>query len=180
MSKSDIVRQYLSKKPLASVQQIITDLKAHKISEALASKIKYSERIEAPKPRGRKPGRKPGPKPARTPAPAHSSAKGEKKADAIRDMAKTMKKPIRPRDVRAALAEKGIDASYSLVSQVLKSMGMRRKRRKRKAAAGAAPAAAASTAGLNINDLVAAKKLVAEVGSIEKVREALAALARLR
>jgi hypothetical protein len=43
--------------------------------------------------------------------------------------------------------------------------------------AGAAPAVASN--GLNINDLVAAKKVVEQVGSVEKVREALAALARL-
>jgi hypothetical protein len=53
----------------------------------------------------------------------------------------------------------------------------RRRRRKSKAAAVAAPAATDN--GLNINDLVAAKKLVGEIGSIGKVREALSALARL-
>jgi len=35
------------------------------------------------------------------------------------------------------------------------------------------------TEGFSIDDLVAAKKLVGQVGSIEKVKEALAALARL-
>jgi hypothetical protein len=55
-------------------------------------------------------------------------------------------------------------------------MGMKKKRRRRKAAA---VAPAATSTGLNINDLVAAKKVVGEVGSIAKVKEALAALARL-
>jgi hypothetical protein len=61
---------------------------------------------------------------------------------------------------------------------VLTSMGMKKRKRRSKAVAGNAAPAATST-GLNIHDLVAAKKLVGQVGSIEKVREALAALSRL-
>ncbi len=83
-------------------------------------------------------------------------------------------------DVRAALPDQGIDVKRGQISQVLKSMGMKRQRRRRKAAAGtAAPADATNSAAINIDDLVATKKLVGRVGSIEKVKAALAALARL-
>jgi hypothetical protein len=167
--KSDLVRQYLAKKPLASVKQIVTYLKDHGISEALASKIKSSDRREAPSPK--RPGRK-----ARRGTP--DNARGAK-TEAIREVAKAMNKPVRPSADRAAMAEKGIDVSFTQVSQVLKSMGLRRRRRLRKAAAGTALVVAANSAGLNIDDLVAAKKLVAQVGNIEKVKEALAALAKL-
>jgi arginine repressor len=90
-----------------------------------------------------------------------------------------MEKPVRPKDVVAALAAKGIEVSFPHVAKVLKSMGMKRKRRRKVASSSATPAIAANSASLNINDVVAAKKLVGHVGSIEKVKEALAALARL-
>jgi arginine repressor len=77
----------------------------------------------------------------------------------------------------SALEAQGIEVLHTQVSQVLAKMGMKKKRRRRKAAA---VAPAATSTGLNINDLVAAKKVVGEVGSIAKVKEALAALARLR
>jgi transposase len=165
VSKSDIVRQYLGRHPKASVSQIVTALKPYNVSESLAAKIKYDD--------NRKGSAKPAPK---TAAPAASANGSSTKADQIRDLAKSLPRPVRPRDVIAALKEKGVTASSAQVSTVLRAMGMKRKRRRRKAAAGA-PAAAGNS--LNINDLVAAKKLVGEVGSIEKVKEALAALARL-
>ncbi|HVC97272.1 MAG TPA: hypothetical protein VND64_26565 [Pirellulales bacterium] len=163
MSKSDIARQYLARHPKASVMEIVTALKPYKVSEAVAAKIKYTEGAA-----------KPGPKAAKK---ASTNGSAGTKSDAIREVAKGMTKPVRPMNVRAALSAKGIEVSYTQVGQVLTSMGMKRKRRRRKAAVGAAPVATSN--GLNINDLVMAKKLVGQVGSIEKVREALAALARL-
>jgi len=156
-TKTDRVLQYLAKKPTASVYQIVEDLKPYHISEALAGKIKYSERREALKPKAKKPGRK-----LRTTAPSASSA-GSTKADAIRAVAKSLPKPIRPRDVRAELAKQGIDASTTFIGKVLRAAGMKRKRR-RKAAVGAAPAVAANSASLSVDDLVAAKKLIGQVG----------------
>src|SRR5438874_1004914 len=76
-----------------------------------------------------------------------------------------------------ALMAEGIAVNRTQVSQVLTKMGMKRKRRRRKMASGTA--AVAGNSALNIDDLIAAKKLVAQVGSIEKVKEALSALARL-
>ena len=170
-TKTDIVRDYLAGNPTAPASQIVSDLKPYGISRALAAKVKsrYGKKTAR-----KKPGRKP-----RTTTPAASSAGGSK-ADAIRKVAKSMPKPFRPRDVRAVLAEQGIHATTTMIGKVLRSMGMKRKRRRRKAAAGGAtPAVAANSAALNIDDLVAAKKLVGQVGSIEKVKVALAALARL-
>jgi hypothetical protein len=85
------------------------------------------------------------------------------------------------REVVAALEAHGI--SESLVAKVRQKAARKGKRgpkrRRRQKAAGAAPVVAANSVGLNIDDLVAAKKLVAQVGSIERVKEALSALARL-
>jgi hypothetical protein len=171
MSKSDIVRQYLGRHPKASVSEIVTVLKPYKVSEAVAAKIKYTEGVQGPATPKKKPGRK-----AAAPAASNNGAAGATKADQIRDTAKSMPKPVRPRDVIAELKKKGVTASSAQVSTVLRGMGMRRRRRK--AAAGTA-AGGSNSASLNIDDLIASKKLVGQVGSIEKVKEALAALARL-
>ena len=167
VSKSDIVRQYLGRHPKASVSQIVTDLKPYKVSESVAAKIKYTEGSQG----SAKPGRK-----AAAPAASANGSTGTK-TDRIRAVASGMEKPVRPRDVVAALKEQGIDVNRTQVGQVLAKMGMRKGKRRRKAAGTAA--VASNSASLNIDDLIAAKKLVSQVGSIEKVKEALAALARL-
>jgi len=168
-TKTDVVRDYLQGNPTASANQIVSDLQAHGVSHALASKVKsrYGKK-KTRKKRGRKP---------RTTAPAAQAANGTKAA-AIRAVAKTLPKPFRPRDVRAVLAEQGIEATTTMIGKVLRSMGLKRRRPKR-AVGGAPPALRSTSASLSIDDLVAAKKLVGQIGSIEKVREALAALARL-
>jgi len=174
VSKSDIARQYLERHPKASVMEIVTALKPYNVSEAVAAKIKYTEgTAKKPEPKAAK--KTAGPKAAKSAASMNGSA-GATKADQIRDQAKSMPKPVRPKDVVAALKERGVDVLHTHVSQILASMGMKKKKRKT-AVGSAAPAVAENS--LNINDLVMAKKLVAQVGSIEKVREALAALARL-
>jgi hypothetical protein len=167
VSKSDIVRQYLERHPSASVMEIVTALKPYKVSEAVAAKIKYTEGSQgsaATKTKARPKATKP-------------VASTTTKADQIREVAKGMSKPVRPIDVRAVLSANGIEVSYTQVSQVLTKMGMHKRRRRKAAVAGAAQAVASN--GLSIDDLVMAKKIVGQVGSIEKVREALAALARL-
>lgn len=169
---SKAIRAYVGKNPDASAQQVMEGLKVEGITvgRTLAYNVLAGMRKKTTK------------KPATTKNAAASAngAAGVTKADQIREVAKGMTKPVRPMDVRAALAAKGVDVSYTQVGQVLSSMGMKRKRRRRKAAAGtAAPAARTTSASLSIDDLVAAKKLVAQVGSIEKVKEALSALARL-
>jgi arginine repressor len=105
-----------------------------------------------------------------------NAAEHVNKAQKIRDVAKTLGKTVRPRDVIAELAREGITVSSAQVSTTLRAAGFRRKRRGRKAAAGAPPA---SGIGLNLDALLAAKALIAKVGSIELAQEALAAMKKL-
>ncbi|HEV3023565.1 MAG TPA: hypothetical protein VGX76_13920 [Pirellulales bacterium] len=164
--KTDLVRDYLATYPTATATQIVEDLSAHGVSRALAAKVKSRY--------GNKSGStKRGPRTV-----AANGARGAK-ANAIRDVAQSLPRPVRPRDVRASLAAQGIDVTFAQVSQVLKSMGLKRKKRRRKSTASAASAMPVNSSSLNIEDLVAAKKVVAQIGSIGKVKDALAALARL-
>ena len=173
-SKSDIVRDYLKIHSSANVAQIVNDLKPYGISTALAQKIKYDK------------GRDGGTRRARPKAAARASAAADNgrgaKADAIREVAATLEKPIRPRDVIAALGQRGVTVSYAQVGQVLKGMGMRRRRgrkgRRRGAAVSPAAAAPAST-GLSIEALLAAKKLADQLGSVQAAKQAMDAIARL-
>jgi len=70
-------------------------------------------------------------------AAANGAASGEMtKADMIREAAQTMKRPIRPRDVIAAVREKhGAKVTSPQVSKILAKMGLKRKSRRRGRAA---------------------------------------------
>lgn len=57
------------------------------------------------------------------------------KAELIRQTARSMPKPVRPRDIIAALKEKGVTVTSPQVSKTLKQAGFKRKGRRRKAAA---------------------------------------------
>jgi len=100
-------------------------------------------------------------------------------------------------EVQSTLKRQGIQVSRSLVSQVRKKLGLTqagratkkaaKKRAKRKAAkkkvASSKTAATKSTAKAQIitaDDLYEAKKLADELGGVERVREALDALERLK
>ena len=100
------------------------------------------------------------------------------KAQRIRDVAKTLGKKVRPKDVIAELAKEGITVSSAQVSSTLSAAGYRRKRRGKKAAVAAASHPANGN-GLNLDALIAAKALIAKVGSVEVAQEALAALKKL-
>ncbi len=165
-SKSKSIRDYMRKNKGATVPQIVDGLKADGI--VVTPGLVYQAKAAVKKKRAAK-------KAAKKAAASTNGSAGATKADQIREVAGGMEKPVRPRDVIAILKEKGVTASSAQVSTVLLAMGMKkRKRRRRKMAV-----AAVASNGLNIDDLVMAKKLVAQVGSVEKVREALAALARL-
>jgi arginine repressor len=56
------------------------------------------------------------------------------KAELIRQTARSMPKPVRPRDIIAALKEKGVTVTSPQVSKTLKQAGFKRKGRRRKAA----------------------------------------------
>jgi arginine repressor len=107
-----------------------------------------------------------------------SSAGEMSKAQRIRDVAKALGKKVRPRDVIAELAKEGITVSSAQVSMTLRSAGYRRKRRGRKVATATAVAASSSN-GLNLDALIAAKALIAKVGSVEVAEEALRAMRKL-
>ncbi|HEV3022177.1 MAG TPA: hypothetical protein VGX76_06905 [Pirellulales bacterium] len=160
----------MSKHPGSSAQEVVDGLKAQglTVTATLVYNVKASNK--------KKKAKKKAAKQAAKAAASTNGAAGATKADKIREVAGGMEKPVRPKDVVAALKAQGIEVLHTQVSQVLAKMGMKKKRRRRKAAA---VAPAATSTGLNINDLVAAKKVVGEVGSIAKVKEALAALARL-
>ncbi|HEV3023151.1 MAG TPA: SOS response-associated peptidase [Pirellulales bacterium] len=149
----------------ASAQQVVDGLKA----EGVTVTVGLVHNVKARKKAARAAAKAAAPAAKRAAAPA-SSSPGSTKADAIRDVAKGMEKPVRPRDVIAALKAQGVKASSAQVSTVLRGMGMRRRRRRKSAAGGPATAVAANSAGLNIDDLVAAKKLVGEVGSRRRSR----------
>lgn len=174
VSKSDLTRDYVAKNPAASPKAIVAGLKAEgvDVSLALASKIKYDR---AEKGGAKKGGRK---KKARS----GGGAERGQKAEAIRSAARSIGGKVRPRDVIAMLKEQGIEVSSAQVSTTLKSMGMRRTRRGRKGKVGAvaaAPRAASRSEAISIDDLIAAKKLVNQLGSVEAASHALSALAKL-
>lgn len=179
-SKSELTRQYVGKNPSAGPKEIVAGLKAAgvDVSLALASKIKYD--------RSKKGGAQKGRRKIRSGRAAASLTNGTSergnKAEAIRQAAKSLGKKVRPRDVIAMLKEQGIEVSSAQVSTTLKAMGMRRTRRGRKPASGAvagAPRASSRFESVTIEDLVAAKKLVNQLGSVQAASQALSALARL-
>jgi arginine repressor len=111
-------------------------------------------------------------------AAATSSAAGQlNKAQRIRDVAKTLGKKFRPMDIIAELAKEGITVTSGQVSSTLSAAGYRRKRHGKKTTAAASHPSSGN--GLNLEALIAAKALIAKVGSVEVAQEALAALKKL-
>lgn len=98
-------------------------------------------------------------------------AKHGEKSQAIRDYFKASPK-AKASEVVTALAEKGIKVSAPMV-YALKARNAMGKRRKKARSAG-------KEIGLSISGLLAAKKLVDQVGGIDQAREALDALAKLQ
>ncbi len=101
------------------------------------------------------------------------------KAEEIRNAAKELGgKKVRPRDVIAALAAKGITVSSPQVSSTLKAAGFRKVRRK-KATASAKAKDTAALGELSLEHLLAAKALIGKIGSIEAAKKAIDVLAKL-
>jgi 23S rRNA pseudoU1915 N3-methylase RlmH len=101
-------------------------------------------------------------------------AESTSKAEMIRQTAKQLPKPVRPRDIIAALKEKGTKVTSAQVSATLRAMGFRRRRRK-----SAVLGQESSPNGLNLDALLAAKALIAKVGSVKAAEEALHVLKKL-
>jgi len=119
-NKAEIIRQYLSKHPTASVHQIATDLKAHNISAPLASVVKFKNSTGRPVPTNSGPNA----------ASADSPSTVDSEAAAIGDLVRSMSNSVSLRDVRAALADRGIEVSFAKIRHVLKGMGMKRRPRR--------------------------------------------------
>ena len=122
------------------------------------------------------------------PTPEKKAAKDVNKSEEIRKLATAMKvKGEKPRPVAiiAALKKQGIDVASPQVSMVLKGMGFRpRKRRKNggvKETVGVATTRKTATGGtgtISIEDLLAAKKVVAQLGGTDRALATIAALKR--
>ena len=173
-NKTDLTKQYVEKHPTAGLNEIVDALKQQgvDISRSLASKIKYG-RASAKKGRKAKKTR------ARVASKNGDSGYGQK-SEAIRSAAKSLGKKVRPRDVIAILKEQGIEVSAAQVSTTLKAMGMRHTRRGGGVgASAAAPRSAGRSESISIDDLVATKKLVEQLGGIEQAKAVVSALATL-
>ena len=111
------------------------------------------------------------------------AAAGTNKSEEIRKLARSMKekgeKP-RPVVIVATLKKHGIDVAPAQVSIVLKKMGFRPRKRRSSAAVAKAAAAfrADGHAGVSIEDLITAKKIVGQLGGTDRALAAIAALKR--
>ena len=148
-NKSEVTRKYIAAHPTASVKEIVDGVKA----EGTEISVALASKIKYdPSRKGRK-----------------KASKRGNKAEAIRQAAKSIGGKVRPRDVIAMLKDQGIKVTSAQVSTTLKQMGMRKTGRGRKPGA----------PSINIDDLLAAKKLVEQLGSVEAASTALSALAKL-
>jgi hypothetical protein len=112
---------------------------------------------------------------------ARKAAKGINKSEEIRKVASGMKargeKP-RPISIIAALQKQGIDVSSPQVSMVLKRMGFR-PRRRRADRETASRVRTDRVGAVSVEDLISAKKVVAQFGGADRALAAIAALKRL-
>ncbi|MBI3465671.1 MAG: hypothetical protein HY000_21850 [Planctomycetes bacterium] len=109
---------------------------------------------------------------------------GVNKSQAIRDYMDN-NPGAAPKDVAAVLQAQGIKVSSQLVSNVKTLMGKRAKRgrggaRVKTARRGATRSGRVGVAAISVQDLMDAKRVVEQVGSVEAVRKALDALESLR
>jgi hypothetical protein len=89
------------------------------------------------------------------------------KAEKIREAFNTLGVETRPKDVIAHLAANKIKVPASQVSAIKAKLGTKPGRKGK------------SQGGLALQDLLAAKKLIESIGSIERARDAIEALAKL-
>ncbi len=160
-----MVKEYMASYPNATAKEVVTNLKRGGVNVSLSLVAKLKS----------KGAKRSGPRAAAT----HTNGSAEtSKAERIRQVAQAMKKPVRPRDVIATLAVEGVSVSSAQVSQTLRAMGM--KRRSRGGKAGVPSSRPAVSESLSLDSLLAAKKLVMQLGSVEAAKSAVDALAKLR
>jgi len=100
------------------------------------------------------------------------------KAELIRETARSMGKRVRPRDIIAALKQRGVTVTSPQVSKTLRAAGFRRRRRGRRVAA-SMPSSHVAGNGLNLDALIAAKTLLQKAGSVKVAEEAIRAIKKL-
>jgi hypothetical protein len=138
------------------------------------------------KPEAAKPANKKSPKPAAKEKVAGKKAEPmSSKADLIRKVAGVLKakgEVVRPKTIVEILKKEGVDVAPAQVSMTLKAAGYRplRKRRKGKKARSdiQAPSRGKKPDAVTVDDLIAAKKVVQQLGGAERALKAIAALKR--
>ncbi len=101
------------------------------------------------------------------------------KSQAIREMIETMGgQDAAPKAVVEALAGKGLKVATGLVSNIKSAMKKGKKGRQRGRPAGRKPSV--NGEAISLHDLIAAKKLVEQLGSMDAAATAIAALAKLQ
>jgi hypothetical protein len=110
------------------------------------------------------------------------TAKDVNKSEEIRKVATGMKakgeKP-RPVVIIAQLKKQGIEVSSPQVSMVLKRMGFRPRKRRAVREAAAANVRSSRVGPVSVEDLISAKKIVAQFGGADRALAAITALKRL-
>jgi transposase len=142
------------------------------------------------KPEAAKPTNKKSPKPAAKKKVAGKKAKKAEpmssKADLIRKVAGILKakgEVVRPKTIVEILKKEGVDVAPAQVSMTLKAAGYRPLRKRRKASkarsVAQAPSRGKKTDAVTVDDLIAAKKVVWQLGGTDRALKAIEALKRL-
>jgi hypothetical protein len=155
-NKSDAIREYVRRRPNSTALEVVRGVKREMgvdVSVGLAAKVKRQASATG----------------------ASATSNGVTKAEQIRQAARSLGRKVRPRDVIAKLAEQGVSVSSAQVSAVLSASGMKRRRRSGRRAA----AVEMVTSTLTLESLLAAKRLVNQLGSVAAAKTAVDALARL-
>jgi len=101
------------------------------------------------------------------------------KADLIRKVAGVLKakgEVVRPKDIVEILKKEGVDVAPAQVSMTLKAAGYRPLRKRRKASKARsdvqAPSRGKKTDAVTVDDLIAAKKVVQQLGGTDRALKA--------
>jgi transposase len=141
------------------------------------------------KPEAAKQANKKSPKPAAKKKVAGKKAKKAEpmssKADLIRKVAGVLKakgEVVRPKTIVEILKKEGVDVAPAQVSMTLKAAGYRPLRKRRKASkarsVAQAPSRGKKTDAVTVDDLIAAKKVVQQLGGTDRALKAIVALKR--
>jgi lambda repressor-like predicted transcriptional regulator len=102
----------------------------------------------------------------------------ETKADLIRAAAKEIGKPVRPRDIVAALKVKGVTVGYTQIAKALQAGGFHRKRGRRKGVAAASGAANGAADSVKVNKAQRIRDAAKSLGKKVRPKDIIAELAK--